>query len=133
MNLYIEIENEKPKNHPAFENNLIEAFGEIPKNWILFERVKCPKINIYETLESEQPEYHLIDNICKDVWFVSAMTAEEIAIKKEKTINEWNNQFPSWIFNEFNCTFEAPVSYPQDGKQYRWDESTINWIEVINA
>lgn len=25
---------------------------------------------------------------------------------------------------------EAPVPYPQDGKQYTWDEDTQSWVEV---
>jgi hypothetical protein len=33
MKLYIETENGWVKNHPAFENNLLEAFGSIPENW----------------------------------------------------------------------------------------------------
>jgi len=132
MNLYIEIENEQPKNHPAFENNLLQAFGNIPENWKPFERVQRPEIGVYEVLESEQPEYQLINDVYKDVWFVRPMTNEEIEIKKENIITAWNNHFSSWVFNETTCTFEPPVPYPQDGKYYQWDEPTINWVEVTN-
>ncbi len=38
--------------------------------------------------------------------------------------------YPSWILNESTCRWEAPVSFPQDGKMYRWHESTQNWIEA---
>ena len=31
MKLYIEAENNQPKNHPAFEDNLIQAFGQIQR------------------------------------------------------------------------------------------------------
>ena len=37
--------------------------------------------------------------------------------------------FPSWILNIGSWTWEAPVPYPTDGKQYRWDEETKNWVE----
>jgi len=38
--------------------------------------------------------------------------------------------YPSWVLNEDTCNWEAPVTIPDDGKQYRWDESTTNWVEV---
>lgn len=38
--------------------------------------------------------------------------------------------FASWSLNDDTCLWEAPVQYPDDGKVYRWDEETTNWIEV---
>lgn len=39
--------------------------------------------------------------------------------------------YASWVLNEQTCRWDAPVPYPQDGKQYQWDESLYNWIEMI--
>ena len=36
--------------------------------------------------------------------------------------------FPSWSLNE-NDDWQAPVTYPDDGKMYEWDEATTNWVE----
>jgi len=36
--------------------------------------------------------------------------------------------FPSWTLNESTWTWEAPVSYPTDGNQYTWDETTQSWV-----
>jgi hypothetical protein len=33
----------------------------------------------------------------------------------------WNNDFQNW---------EPPIPYPADGKNYRWDEETISWVEI---
>lgn len=41
--------------------------------------------------------------------------------------------FPSWVLDEATCGWGAPVAYPTDGKQYRWDEPTVSWVEVTNA
>lgn len=41
--------------------------------------------------------------------------------------------FASWLLNEETCLWDAPVAYPTDGKIYRWDEATTNWIEVIEV
>ena len=37
--------------------------------------------------------------------------------------------FPSWVLDEQTCKFEAPISYPTDGKSYLWDETIVNWRE----
>ena len=39
--------------------------------------------------------------------------------------------YPSWVLNEDTCQYEAPVAYPDDGKNYRWNEATTNWVEVV--
>ena len=39
--------------------------------------------------------------------------------------------YASWILNESTCTWAAPVDYPDDGKDYIWDEDTTNWVEVV--
>jgi hypothetical protein len=38
--------------------------------------------------------------------------------------------FDSWVLNS-SWLWEPPVPYPDDGKQYGWDESVTNWVEVI--
>ena len=37
--------------------------------------------------------------------------------------------FDSWVLNS-SWLWEPPVPYPDDGKQYGWDESVTNWVEV---
>ena len=37
--------------------------------------------------------------------------------------------YPSWTLDS-NYDWVAPVPYPNDGKQYTWDESTLSWVEV---
>ena len=38
--------------------------------------------------------------------------------------------YPSWVFNETTCGWDAPVEITDDGKKYTWDESITNWKEV---
>jgi len=38
--------------------------------------------------------------------------------------------FPSWILNQTTWLWEAPVTMPDDGKYYVWDEPTVAWKEV---
>ncbi len=38
--------------------------------------------------------------------------------------------YNSWTLNEDTCQWQAPVVYPDDGKNYGWDEATTNWEEA---
>jgi hypothetical protein len=38
--------------------------------------------------------------------------------------------YTSWTLDESTCQWEAPVTMPDDGKEYKWDESTTNWVEA---
>lgn len=40
--------------------------------------------------------------------------------------------FDSWLLNEETCLWDAPVPRPEDGKIYKWNEATINWVELKN-
>jgi hypothetical protein len=35
-----------------------------------------------------------------------------------------------WVLNEITCNWELSIPYPTDGRDYEWDEATVNWIEV---
>jgi len=38
--------------------------------------------------------------------------------------------FTSWKLNEMTANWEAPVSYPDDGKLYIWSEESLSWAPV---
>jgi len=40
------------------------------------------------------------------------------------------NYFSSWILDPVTLTWNSPISYPQDGHEYAWDEDTVSWIRV---
>lgn len=135
MNLYIETENGQSKNHPAFEDNLIQAFGDIPEHWVPFERIERPQLGVYEVFDQEEPEYQLIDGIYKDVWMVRPMDEAEKTTKQQKVKDAWaslpnRENFTAWVFNEDSCSYIPPVPRPNDGKLYQWDGALNNWIEV---
>ena len=40
--------------------------------------------------------------------------------------------FDSWSISvETNWVWNPPVAYPDDGNLYKWDESTKNWVLVV--
>lgn len=133
MELFIQIRDGQPFQHPIFGENFREAFPHIdvnnlPPEFARFERVERPIIGVYEVLESEEPTYELIDGVYKDVWRKRDMTVEEKSTKQNEIKLSWSlNGFASWVFNEEYCQFIPPTPYPQDGSIYEWDEPTTSW------
>ena len=42
--------------------------------------------------------------------------------------------FASWTKNADTYLWEAPVAMPVvEGKMFRWDEETVNWVEVVHT
>jgi len=39
-------------------------------------------------------------------------------------------KFESWILDENTCLWKAPIPYPNDGKNYNWNEETKSWDEI---
>lgn len=40
--------------------------------------------------------------------------------------------YSKWILNEDTCQWEAPIPYPEDGKEYVWNENKGKWEEEVN-
>jgi hypothetical protein len=136
MKLYIQTENGQTVNHPAFEHNLIAAFGGVPDHWKPFVRVDRPTLGVYEVLESEQPAYEFVDGVWTDVWTVRPMTAEEIAAKQQAVIDAWALRpnafnFTAWVLDEANLRMVPPIPRPvEEGKIFRWSGADNNWKEA---
>jgi hypothetical protein len=134
MKLYIETENNLPKNHPALEENLLQAFGGIPEHWVTFERVERPELGIYEEFDSDDPKYHLVDGIYKDIWMMRPMDEAEKTIKQQKVKDAWaslpnRENFTAWVFNENSCSYVPPIPMPETGI-YKWNGEINNWEEI---
>jgi hypothetical protein len=35
--------------------------------------------------------------------------------------------YPSWTLNETTCLWDSPVTYPDDGQRYSWNEDNQTW------
>lgn len=137
MKLYIETENNQPKNHPAFEDNLIQAFGQIPAHWEPFVRVERPTPSVYQVLDSQEPTYQKVDGVWKDVWALRDMTAEEKAAIQQAVRDDFNNRpqaenWAAWTFDEATCTMVPPIPRPEpvEGKFVFWSGADNNWKEA---
>ena len=130
MDLYIQIRDGQPHEHPIMGDNFRQAFpaidtGNLPPEFANFERIPAPKPGPFDVLEG--PVYEWDNGIVKDVWTIRPMTDEEKAAK----IAEYQTfppPFPNWTLNLDTLVWEAPVPKPTEGGPYRWDVDTNNWI-----
>ena len=137
MELFIQLRNGQPFEHPILGRNFREAFPDVdvnnlPPEFARFERLQPPTLGVYEVCTTA---YERVDNIYTDAHKVRRMSTEEKAAKQQATKDAWAQgpNFASWIFDEATCSFLSPIPYPKDNKQYRWDEPTTSWIEVANV
>jgi hypothetical protein len=137
MNLYIETENGAVKNHPAFEDNLMQAFGAIPEHWEPFVRVERPVLTPYQVMGSNQPAYQKVNDVWTDVWDVREISAEEKAAKQQAVITAFNSQdqaenWSAWTLDEVTCEMIPPIPRPApiEGKIVFWSGADNNWKEA---
>jgi hypothetical protein len=132
MNLYIKTNgNGNTISNPAFEDNLIEAFGFIPPEWEPFVRVESPICSVYQIIDPPNSTYQKVNGIWTDVWTVRDMTeAEKTALQQEvQTIwaSEQDINKTTWIFDEATCSYIPPIPKPTDGN-YFWQGKTNSWV-----
>ena len=137
MKLYIETENGVTKNHPAFEYNLLQAFGSIPSHWESFTRIERPILDVYELMTAEEPTYEKVDGVWTDVWHKRDMTAEEKTAKQQDVITAFNSReyasnWSTWTLNEDTCEMQPPIPRPEQivGVMVAWCGADNNWKEV---
>jgi hypothetical protein len=131
MNFYIETKNGEAKNHPAFEHNLIEAFGSIPEHWEPFVRVARSALGTYKTTDANTPTYEKINGVWTDVWPVRDMTAEEKDNKQLFTrtvfnFREYASNWSAWTLDEAACEMVPPIPRP-DADQTKIDAGIFTY------
>ena len=161
MNLYIETENGVTKNHPAFEDNLLQAFGSIPAHWEPFTRVERPALGAYVVMTADEPTYEKVDGVWTDVWHKRDMTVEEKTAKQQEAVTVFNSReyasnWSAWTLDETTCQMVPPIprpapvegvlvfwcgadnnwkeapARPVDDNQYKFDFLAWQWVQVVN-
>jgi hypothetical protein len=139
MNFYIEVENGQPINHPAFEENLLQAFGAIPEKFEPFVRVERPRPSIYQYLASNESTYQKIDGVWTDVWQLRDITAEEKASMQQAVRDAFNSReqasnWSAWTLDEATCTMIPPIPRPEriEGVLVFWCGAENNWKVAPN-
>jgi len=133
MNLYIQIENGQPINHPAFEDNLIQAFGFIPSNWQPFIRVNQPDNLLTSPFQISKSTYTLSSDgvTWEDVWTAVEMTDAEKSALIAQT--EANPPGPNVTLNTTTLQWTPNTAKPTDGQKYYWNYQTGEWVVATDT
>lgn len=137
MALFIEIQNGQAVNHPAYDFNLIQAYGQIPDGWAMFRRVEKPSSNIYQVFVNEEPTYQQVNGVWTEVWDIRDMTAEEKTARQQNMkdmffAREQASNWSAWVLDEATCTMQPPIPRPEqiEGKTVFWCGADSNWKEA---
>ena len=131
MNLYIKCIDGQIIDHPVTFENLCMVYGHfdgdnIPANYVKFKRAAKPPILFpYKYTEAI---YVLVGDVVEEVYLIKDMTDGQKQVKIDAALHE--KLYDSWVFNVDKCMWQAPVSYPDDGNKYMWNEETQSWIAI---
>ena len=86
---------------------------EFKNGYILSERLNTEPDNLYDII----------------VW----AKKDDVRIEKTFTLEipKPTKPFESWVWNNELLHWEAPIPYPQDDKEYEWDEENQNWVKEV--
>lgn len=149
LNLFIQIQNSKPVNHPIEESNLRHFIPNLdinspPEGFARFVRKPMPdlpsdmKLDCINYVYDNDLSKELNTPTYTDEYVFRKYTKEE----REELIDEFKKLRPEqkdWIYDETTGMLIPPVPKPNDGKDYLWvyadDENGIpesKWVEYEN-
>ena len=137
MNLYIQIKDGVPFQHPILESNLRQiypwaSYKRMPEGFAKFTRVPKPNAGAYEVCEGGSYAWCEEGKCFKDKWVLRPMTHAE-KVNKVRSVWLAKGGYASWVVNEETYEMQAPVTKPDDGQEYEWNEETVSWDVVESA
>jgi hypothetical protein len=131
-NLFIQIRNGGPFEHPVTESNLRLFYPDFddnnpPEGFVRFIRNPEPSIGPFQTLVGAY--YEKVDGVWQDVYHIRDLTP----VEKAQKITSIKKEFPfsdTWTLDENTLKWEPPVKYPEDGNKYYWDNVIRNWLRL---
>jgi len=104
------------------QDNNIKQYGVFPPPGVRYVRTDQPYL-VVERLRLEiEKDYELY------LW------AENDKVTFEKTVTfttpRPKQPYESWSWDSENLVWIPPVSYPNDGEEYTWNEETQEWVVI---
>ncbi len=137
MRYFIKIEENQAVGFPMQQDNFEQAFpnedlDNLSSSFAEVIKADVPVRSVYQILDD--PTYTMnADGKMVETFTLSDVSDERKIELQNEAKAAWvedEDNFASWVFNEETCSYEAPVSYPSDGKNYYWNEPTTSWVEV---
>ena len=109
----------------------------IPSNWELFVRIEPPELTEDQMFDEPKVTYKKVNGVWTDVFHVIPASAEVLQAIKQKKIDAfkafWSTlpqreNFATWTFNEDTIAYEPPIPRPTDREVY-WQGKTNSWVD----
>lgn len=131
MGFFIEVKDGKTINHPISGWNLKLFFPDFdpenpPEPFQKFLRKHPPRTGPLKVCTGVT--YELENGVWTDVFQIEPIPESEQQEKIQQFITNNPKPFPSWVLNLDYLWWEAPVSYPDNGQEYYWNEKLLNWM-----
>ena len=114
--------------------NIITTVEVVHNNVAITEQAGIDFLNnLYNTRDVwKQTSYNTIGGVHKLDGTPLRKNYAGIGYKYNQTRDAFipKQPFNSWTLNEDTCNWETPSAYPDDGKQYQWNEETTSWDEI---
>lgn len=128
MELFIQMRDGQPYQHPILGNNFREAFPHIdvnnlPPEFARFERIEQPAPGVFEVVEGVT--YQLVNGVVKDVWVVRSMNTLEKQFKTDVLISDATKTI---MLLKERATVNSTTASTETEKT-AW----LEYIEVLNA
>lgn len=132
MELYIQIKDGQPFEHPMLAENVRQVFPHVDLNnpapdFARFVRVDSPRIGEYEIYEG--CTYEQVNGFYVDVHHVRPMTDTERAEVDARKLEalKANPPGPNWVWSEEKQKWDSPPR-PTSGGPWRFDPQALNWV-----
>jgi hypothetical protein len=129
MALFIQIKDGQPVDHPVYDFNLVQVYGQIPTNYVAFNRVQQPAELLTSPFQTAQSSYALSSDgvTWEDVWTAVEMSADEKSALIAST--QANPPGPNVTLDTTTLTWNPNTSKPSDGQKYYWDWAQGIWVQ----
>jgi hypothetical protein len=119
---------------PVFFDNLSFSLT-ISQNGVTKLKKSFPKTGLsYDSTDQTFVETLLLDFVKLGVVYTLRVSVINAGKAWEEEFDfilpRWIQPFESWLWNETTDCWMAPVAFPEDGKNYEWDEEEKNWVSI---
>ena len=114
-------------------------FAEIDDNNIVLRVIVVHNNELLDGdgVEQESKGIDFCKNLLSGNWvqtsynskFRTHYAGEGLTYDKDNNVFIPPKPFNSWVLNTTSWIYEAPVSYPDDGEDYYWNEDTTAWVK----
>jgi hypothetical protein len=131
MELFIQIRDGQPHEHPIFGDNFCEAFphidvGNLPPEFAQFVRVPKPVFEVQDfKVVGDSPVYEWGGGVVQDVWSVRDMTEAE----KQTVIDVYASLAATFVFDVRQNAIKELELAVTDAQKAAWQEY-INMLET---